>query len=93
MLNFSRRISRLEIARSFRLSESYVSTLFRKYAGCSFSCYLDRCRLDHAKKLLRATELPIKEIAPMCGYENYVYFVRRFRELTGTPPGRYRGAK
>lgn len=93
MLNFSRRISRLEIARSFRLSESYVSTLFRKYAGCSFSCYLDRCRLDHAKKLLRETELPIKEIAPMCGYENYVYFVRRFRELTGTPPGRYRGAK
>ena len=88
--NFSWGISRLDMAAHFRKSPSYISALFKQYAGRSFGRSLDELRIRQAKKLLRETSMPIKEIAEKCGYDNYVYFVRRFWELTGIPPGHYR---
>ena len=34
--------------------------------------------------------LPVKAVAEQCGFSGEVYFIRRFRELHGRPPGRYR---
>ena len=88
--NFSRGISRADLAAHFRKSPSYISALFKQYGGKSFGQVSDELRIHHAKKLLRKTGMPIKVIAEKCGYGNYVYFVRRFRELTGIAPGHYR---
>ncbi|MDD3154705.1 MAG: AraC family transcriptional regulator [Victivallaceae bacterium] len=89
-IHFSGGLTRKNLAVHFHRSESYVSALFRKHTGKSFYAFLDECRIRAAKKLLRDTSLPLKEIAQRCGYSDYVYFVRRFRELVKTPPGHYR---
>lgn len=52
--------------------------------------YLQQVRIDKAKKLLLATQLPVREIAAEVGYENVSFFVRLFRARTGATPARWR---
>lgn len=88
--NFAELITRENTAAAFKLSPSYVSGLFRAVAGQSFQDYLAECRIARAKLLLANTDLPVKAVAEACGFHGEVYFVRRFREIVGLPPGKYR---
>ena len=91
--NFTRGITRGDVARNFRRSPQYVSALFKRHSVQSFQRILDDLRIHEAKRLLRSTEYSVKEVAALCGYENGVYFVRRFRELAAMTPGRYRATR
>jgi Response regulator containing CheY-like receiver domain and AraC-type DNA-binding domain len=68
----------------------YVSTIFKKETGVTFSEYLAMYRLNKAKKLLIETDLPIKDIAERLTYNNPQNFIRYFRKLEGITPGQYR---
>lgn len=85
-------IGRQEAAAQFSLTPTYLSRLFHVMTGMGFHHYLTKLRLDHARQLLRETELSVKQIAGQSGFPNAVHFVRRFRERYGIPPGRYREA-
>lgn len=52
--------------------------------------YLQKVRVDKAKKLLISTTLNIKEIAYQVGYENDSFFNRVFKESTGMTLGQWR---
>ncbi len=88
--NFNYELSREDIAEHFDLNPSYLSQLFKKMSGHTLQDYILECRINMAKTLLRNTTLTMKEIAVRCGFSGEVYFVRRFRESTGLPPGRFR---
>lgn len=88
--NFTTEITRESVAGIFGLNPSYLSQLFRGISGGTFSDYLSSCRIRYAKQILAGTEFPIKQIALLCGYSAEVYFIRRFREIVGLSPGRYR---
>lgn len=88
--NFNYELSREDIAGHFNLNPSYLSQLFRKMSGRTLQDYILECRINMAKTLLRNTNLTMKEIAVRCGFSGEVYFVRRFREIVGIPPGRFR---
>jgi AraC-like DNA-binding protein len=51
---------------------------------------LTELRLNHAKRLLRETSLPIAEVAAASGYSEVSYFGRRFRIEVGCTPSEYR---
>ncbi|WP_045303177.1 AraC family transcriptional regulator [Saccharothrix sp. ST-888] len=58
--------------------------------------YLLTVRLDEAKELLAAGELPVAAVARRVGYEDPAYFTRIFTRRVGLPPSvfrarRYRG--
>ena len=88
--SFQEDIDRVLAARVFGLSPGYVSALFGRYGEESFQDFLSRLRLEHARRLLEESSLSVAQVADMSGYRNYVHFVRRFREVNGVPPGRYR---
>jgi AraC-like DNA-binding protein/ligand-binding sensor protein len=88
--NYQRDIDLRVVAKAVYLSPSYFSSLFKRVTGFSFSEYLSHVRLEEAKRLLRETDLPIKEIVPRIGFEEYNYFNRAFKRLAGVPPARYR---
>ena len=88
--NFSAPLTRENVAEKHRLNPSYLSQLFRRGLNRSFQEYLCHCRMEHAKTLLTETALSVKEIAAVCGFGDEVYFIRRFREMNGIPPGKYR---
>ena len=64
--------------------------IFKSELGTGISQYVLRRRMHRAKKLLRTTELPIKDIADMVGFEDYNYFGRVFKKTYGRSAKSYR---
>jgi predicted TIM-barrel enzyme len=78
-----------ELADMLHMSASYLSTLFKKKAGVSFTTYLIRFRLNKAVELIKSTSLPLKEIAQLVGYSDYAQFNKVFRVYFGISPKKY----
>ncbi|MOA39633.1 HTH-type transcriptional regulator YesS [compost metagenome] len=87
---YDRDITLDECASRLHYNLFYVSNIFKKETGVSFSEYLAMFRLNKAKKLLIETDLPIKDIAERLTYNNPQNFIRYFRKLEGITPGQYR---
>ncbi len=86
---YSTGISREEIAARIHITPEYLSMLFYKEVGQSFTAYLKNYRINKAKKLLTDTDLKIYEIAEKVGYPDPKYFCRVFKEITGFPASEY----
>lgn len=72
---------------------NYLSSIFKKEFGTTFSDYLMSYRLEMAKKWLTETEMTIKEIAERLQYHNPQNFIRSFRKKELVTPGAYRKIK
>jgi two-component system response regulator YesN len=89
-LNFQRDIS-LEDASSYvRLSKQYLCKVFKKDCGIGFTDFLNTKRIERAKELLYANELPLRDIIKKVGFNNYNYFIKVFKEKTGITPFEYK---
>ena len=78
------------VAEQFGLSESGLKRRLKKATGLSFTEYLQAVRVEKAKRLLLSTAMSVREIAYSVGYENQSFFIRLFKKITDTTPGRYR---
>ncbi len=89
-LNFSKTLALSDVAAAVYLSPNYFSSLFKEVTGYNFSSYLNRVRIEEAKKQLRENLLPIKQILEQVGFKDYNYFNRVFKKIVGVPPASYR---
>ncbi len=88
--NYTRPISVEEAAGVCYYSTSHFMKFFKAAMGEGFTQYLNRYRLRIAEQLLVQTNDSILEISGKTGFENLSYFIRRFKEQYGMPPGQYR---
>lgn len=72
------------------VSNAYFYCCFRKWAGQSPVEYRNALRLSHAESMLRNTDMQIREIAEMVGFEDPFYFCRLFSKRFGVSPQKYR---
>ncbi|MEJ3718374.1 helix-turn-helix transcriptional regulator [Paenibacillus polymyxa] len=72
---------------------NYLSSIFKKEYGTTFSEYLMGYRLQMSKKWLVETDMTIKEIAERLQYHNSQNFIRSFRKKEQITPGAYRKMK
>ena len=63
---------------------------FRSRTGVSPQQYLTNLRMRAVRKALCETELPVQEVASLCGFSNRNYFFKLFREQFGQTPADYR---
>lgn len=88
--HYTEKISLHELADKEYISTSYLSRIFKKQLGISFTQYLQELRLKHALLDLIHTNQPIEQIALKNGFSD----VKSFRELTkqiyGVAPITYR---
>lgn len=78
------------IAEKSNLSRPYLFSLFREYMKTTPYHYILRQRIGKAKLLLSGGLTPIKEIAPLCGFDSLEVFYRQFKKETGLTPADYR---
>ncbi len=88
--NFTERLSTSELCAKFGYSESYFCRRFKSATGFTVLTYIKILRLEHAKKLLRETALPISRISWMCGFADERNFANTFREHYSVSPSRFR---
>jgi AraC-like DNA-binding protein len=79
-----------QVARQAGLSESHFCRLFKDSAGLTLTDYVNRCRIDWAKRELLRPEARISEIAFLVGYQSLSQFNRSFARITGQSPTLYR---
>ncbi|SFF41655.1 two-component system, response regulator YesN [Paenibacillus algorifonticola] len=79
-----------KVAESIHVSQSYLSRIFQKEIGESFSEYVIRHKIEHAQQLLRTTNRKVYDISAAIGYMNPHYFSKLFKERTGVSPLEYR---
>ncbi|TVY07884.1 response regulator transcription factor [Paenibacillus cremeus] len=70
-------------------SSSYISRLFREECRMGFAEYLTHVRVEHAKQWIENGDLKLKEIVSRVGFNNYNYFFKVFKEVTGMTPLEY----
>lgn len=85
---FSSGITLEELANILNITPEYLSSLFQKELGISFTAYIKDIRIKKAKELLMS---PLKafEVAQQVGYSDAKYFTRVFKEVTGLTPGEF----
>ena len=86
-------LSLSSIADDLYLSPSYLSRLFKQYTGETFTDYLHKSRVKAACKLLKDTDIAVKEIALMCGHKDLPTFYHIFYTCKGVTPSQYRTEK
>ena len=79
-----------ELTSHFHLSAATLHRLFRRTLGVSPIHYQLNRKMEAARRLLLATEEPVKEIAFRLGYSNALYFSAEFRRFTGESPRNFR---
>lgn len=72
------------------MSRSGFQHLYKKLFGVSVINDVIESRLGRAKRLLRSTDLCIKDIAEKCGYSNEYSFMRQFKAKLYMTPTEYR---
>jgi len=90
---FDQELSLELIGERLHYSPNYLSSIFKKEFGMTFSEYVMNYRLEMAKKWLVETDMTIKEIAERLQYQNPQNFIRSFRKKEHVTPGAYRTMK
>lgn len=72
-------------------AEDYIRAQFKKIMGKTPTEFLTQIRINHACYLIDTYRhfLSLSEIAEKCGYTDYVYFSRRFKQIMKMSPRKY----
>jgi transcriptional regulator GlxA family with amidase domain len=79
-----------EMIKRSSLSERTFKRRFVSATGLTPIAYVQRLRIEDAKRRLEGTHEPIDEISWRVGYEDPAFFRRLFKRTTGLAPGAYR---
>ena len=86
------RLSLTMVAAEARLSISRFGRIFKEETGTSPMQYLRQMRVARARYLLERSDLSVKQICYMTGFNDQLYFSRAFRQETGKCPTVYRAS-
>ncbi len=91
--NLTRRVTRHDLAREFRITPEHVNALFRKELGVTPTQFIHRERVMLAYRLIRDRGVSVKEAATGVGFDDPFYFSRVFRRILKRSPASVRRGK
>lgn len=88
--NYFDELSLSGLARRFMVDDGHLSRTFKQMAGENLMLYIARTRIQKAQEYIAQGVYSLAEIASMVGYDDYNYFNRVFRKITGISPRTYK---
>ncbi|MCA2012076.1 GlxA family transcriptional regulator [Cereibacter sphaeroides] len=82
-----------EIAAALGVSTRQIERLFARYLKDTPTRYYTALRLDHARSLLRDTDLSVTEISLACGFNGSGQFSKVYKKHFGTSPRGFRAVQ
>ncbi len=79
-----------DLAQLLEMSQFHFGRLFKQSMGVAPHQYVLQQRVERAKQLLKETELPVMEIAMLCGFSSHSHLGKWIRQHTGMTPKAYR---
>jgi two-component system, response regulator YesN len=87
--NYHKNIKLETLSKILNYNKAYLGKLFKDYTGEYFNTYLDKVRIEKAKKLL-IQGLKVYQVAERIGFSNVDYFHSKFRKYEGVSPSSYK---
>ncbi len=78
------------LAQEMCMSRSQFIRRMSGVAGEQPNAYFTRIKMEKAVRLLKSTNMSIKEVAYDCGFDESNYFIHVFRQFYGTTPQQFR---
>lgn len=88
--NFQCSITLEDVSTKVGFNATYFSSLFKKDTGYTFLEYLTEVRMNHAKTLLKETNIGVATICERVGYSDVKHFTKIFTKHIGLKPNEYR---
>jgi len=82
-----------QLSEAAGLNKNYFSSLFHSATGKTYKEYISTLKLDHAKKLILTSNIPVKEVCYASGFQSLTNFLRVFKEMYGVSPSEMRKHK
>ena len=87
---YSRDLSLSEVAARLRISDAYLSRIFKENCGVNFKEKLIEIKMSKARELLCDESLEVKEVSALVGYGSPVQFSRMFKKIEGISPQEFK---
>ena len=91
--NYSQNISLDLISKNCYCNPAYLSYLFNKEMGMTITDYINKSKVEYAKRLLDLTDFSITQISQEVGFNDPSYFSKVFKKTQGASPTDYRERK
>ena len=91
--HYAEPISLTSVAEELGVTAAYLSTVFHREMGSSYSQTLLRIRMENAAKLLSDTQLKVREIAQAVGFPSAKHFTHVFGQYFHCSPVEFRTRK
>ena len=88
--NYATQIKIPILAQMENMCMTAYNMAFKEQMGLSPTKYIIKLRTDNAKELLCTTNMTVKEIGTLCGYDDVNFFRKTFKRATGYTPKDYR---
>lgn len=79
-----------DVAKNFKMSLGYLSSLIKKTTGTLYSEYITTKRIQLAKELLADSTLSVQDVVQRVGYKDYFHFNKLFKKHVGLTPSKFR---
>lgn len=79
-----------DVARHAGVSPFHFCKVFKRSTGLTFTEFVNKARVEQAKRLLLKPQARITEVAYDSGFQSLSQFNRSFRRVTSTSPTEYR---
>lgn len=85
--HYTEDIGASEIANHFGIGKTRLYEISKQSYGIGIAEYIRKLRIEKACLLLEERpDLPLSQVASLCGFKDYNYFITVFRKITGIPP-------
>lgn len=91
-MNCHKQMDPAMVAQHLHYNPDYFASLFRKQTGVTITQFLNKMRIELAKRLMVNENVSIKEAAYSSGFQDEKYFMRIFKRHEGMTPLAYKTA-
>lgn len=79
------------LSKHIKIPEKLLSQVINQSSGLNFNDFINRYRIDHAKKLMQGqNSMKVLEIAYECGFNSKTTFNSAFKKFTGMTPSEFK---
>lgn len=79
-----------DLAKETNMNTQYFCRFFKSITGKTPIDYINHYRIEQAAKILQTENIKVMEVSLNVGFDNFSYFIKKFREIKKCSPSEYR---
>ncbi|QAA33186.1 AraC family transcriptional regulator [Clostridium manihotivorum] len=88
--NYADKIYTEDLAKEVSMNPQYFCRFFKANTGKTPVDFINQYRIEQATKLIKNADKKISDICYEVGFENFSYFIKKFKEYEKCTPNQYR---